>query len=120
MKAELENIKNLLQKAIIAIDEILKIEDVNMPVEDQNDVLTFVAASEYLGISKSTLYKLTSGRKIPHYKPSGKLIYFHREDLEKWVLSNRIAPQTEIEEIGQSYCMKNPIRKVGSTSKTTK
>lgn len=75
--------------------------------EITKNVLTFSEASEYTGMSKSTLYKLTSSRKIPHYKPNGKMVYFEREELDKWLLSNRITPQSEIEETAQVYCMGN-------------
>ena len=54
-------------------------------------------ASEYLGISKSTLYKLTSQREIPFHKPNGKLIYFQKSDLDNWALKNRNKPLSEIE-----------------------
>jgi len=70
-------------------------------------VLTFSEASQYTGISKSYLYKLTSARKISHSKPSGKLIFFEKEELDKWLLSNKITPQQEIEGQAQRYCMSN-------------
>lgn len=75
--------------------------------ETTKSVLTFNEASKYTGMSKSTLYKLTASRKIPHYKPNGKMVYFEREELDNWLLSNRIAPQSEIEETAQAYCMAN-------------
>ena len=59
-------------------------------------VLTFEEAANYMGISKSGLYKMTMKRTIPHYKPNGKMIYFEREELEAYLLSVRIKPQTEI------------------------
>ena len=30
------------------------------------------------------------GGKIPHYKPTGKLIYFSRSELDDWLLHNRV------------------------------
>ena len=39
-------------------------------------VLTIDEAAEYMGLKKSYLYKLTSERRIPHFKPNGKKIYF--------------------------------------------
>tara|TARA_R110002124_G_scaffold168689_3_gene336285 strand:- start:112 stop:357 length:246 start_codon:yes stop_codon:yes gene_type:complete len=42
-------------------------------------------AAEFLGISKSTLYKLTSKREINYSKPGGKLIYFQKKDLEDYL-----------------------------------
>jgi excisionase family DNA binding protein len=59
-------------------------------------VLTFTEAANYMGISKSCLYKMTMNRTIPHYKPNGKMIYFEREEVEAYLLSVRIKPQTEI------------------------
>jgi len=51
---------------------------------------TIETACQYLGISKSTLYKLTSERKIDHYKCNGQLIYFKKQDLDNYVFDNRI------------------------------
>lgn len=50
--------------------------------------LYFQEACMYIGISESMLYKLTSGKEIPHYKPRGKMIYFAKEDLDEWLLQN--------------------------------
>ena len=47
-------------------------------------VLTFTEAANYMGISKSCLYKMTMNRTIPHYKPNGKMIYFEREEIEAY------------------------------------
>lgn len=52
------------------------------------DLFTFQEACMYIGISESMLYKLTSGKEIPHYKPRGKMIYFAKEDLDEWLLQN--------------------------------
>lgn len=52
----------------------------------------------YLGISESTMYKLTSSGKIAHYKPNGKMIFFKKEDLDAWALSNRQRTNKEIED----------------------
>lgn len=58
------------------------------------EILTFQEALALLGISASMLYKLTHQRAIPFYKPNGKLIYFKKEDLINWMLSNK-QPSTE-------------------------
>ena len=36
------------------------------------------------------IIKLTSKGIIPHFKPEGKMIYFERTQLEKWLLRNPI------------------------------
>jgi excisionase family DNA binding protein len=70
------------------------------------EVLTSDEAAKYMGISKSYLYKLTMLRKIPHYKPMGKMCYFNRAELEVWLQNNRIATDSEINQKAQSYCMR--------------
>lgn len=61
-------------------------------------VLTLQEAHEYTGISTSYLYHLTSTNQIAHFKPSGKLIFFEKEELEKWLMQNRVKTQEEIEQ----------------------
>jgi excisionase family DNA binding protein len=41
-------------------------------------------AEKITGLSRGTLYKLTSTRTIPHHKRRGKL-YFEREQLLAWI-----------------------------------
>jgi len=52
--------------------------------------LSFSEASEHLGISKSYLYKMTCKNTIPHYKPTGKRIYFEICELNRWMLTNPV------------------------------
>ncbi len=56
-----------------------------------------LAASEYLRISRSHLYQLTSKGLIAHYKPAGKKVYFDKADLDAYLLRHRIASRNEIE-----------------------
>lgn len=53
-----------------------------------NKVLTFEQGCQYLGYAKSYVYKMTSAGILPYSKPNGKSIFFERELLEKWMLSN--------------------------------
>jgi excisionase family DNA binding protein len=46
-------------------------------------------ATEYLGIARSTLYNLVCAGKITCYKPSGKLLYFRRKDLDAFAFQNK-------------------------------
>ena len=71
------------------------------------NVLTFDEACAYAAIAKSYMYKMTSTGKIPCYKPQGKMIYFDRAELEKWLLRNRITPANEINEIADTYVSLN-------------
>ncbi len=71
----------------------------------QKTILTFNEAVIYLDISSSHLYKLTSSAKIAHYKPGGKKLFFKKEDLDAWLLSNRQQPDSEIEAAAIDFLM---------------
>ncbi|HCY76486.1 MAG TPA: DNA-binding protein [Ignavibacteriales bacterium] len=50
--------------------------------------LNLTEAAEYLGFSESYLYKLTSKKIIPHHKPTGKVIFFSKAELDEWIFSS--------------------------------
>ncbi|MBU2899924.1 helix-turn-helix transcriptional regulator [Maribacter dokdonensis] len=60
-------------------------------------VLTFEETCDYTGISRSYLYKLTAAGNIPHSKPNGKLIFFERKKIVRWLLQNERKSIQEIE-----------------------
>ena len=62
------------------------------------EVLNLEEAANFLGIAKSTLYKMTHENRIPFYKPAGKLIYFEKSVLFEWIRSNRIMSEAELQE----------------------
>ena len=66
-------------------------------------VLTFEDVALITGLSRSYLYKLTSANQIPHYKPSGKQLYFDREEIESWLKQNRVATVEETERKATNY-----------------
>lgn len=72
----------------------------------QKNVLTFNEALEYTGFSRSYMYKLTHRGAIPHSKPNGKIIFFDRQQLEAWLLRNRVRSQAEIEAEAIEYLNK--------------
>ena len=60
-------------------------------------VLTFDEVAIYTGLSKSYLYKLTSRSDIPFYRPNGKQLYFNKEEVDSWLLRNRVKTNQEIQ-----------------------
>ena len=58
------------------------------------------------GLSKSSIYKLTSSRGIPHYK-SGKRLIFDRREILDWLKSNKVATVDEIRQKASTYTSKN-------------
>ena len=69
----------------------------NLLAEKQNDLLNFNQTAQYLSISHSHLYKMTSQRKIPFHKPSGKYLYFFKYELDAWIHQNDETGSTEDE-----------------------
>lgn len=77
-------------------DVVLCLKDVNRRLEalearqiDPDKPMTVQEAAEFLSISMSYLYRLTYQHKIPFHKPTGKLIYFIREELQKWIAGKK-------------------------------
>lgn len=60
------------------------------------EVLTCDEVALYMGVTKSQIYRLTMLGAIPHYKPTGKLCYFNRSEVEQWLQQNRCATAEEI------------------------
>lgn len=89
---------------------IQKLERIETLIEQQGilrkDVLNFTEACQYLGLSQSHMYKLTSSKSIPHFCPQGKRLYFKRTELDEWLLRNRTDTQDEIDRQAADYLIK--------------
>ncbi|QIG90658.1 helix-turn-helix domain-containing protein [Chryseobacterium sp. POL2] len=59
-----------------------------LPTFVGKDILSFQEAIQYLDLSESSLYKLTSDSKITFFKPNGGKLYFKKTDLDNWMLQN--------------------------------
>ena len=100
-------LRNLINQKIMIEQKELKSNEEAMRTAESNPkaVLTFAEAVAYMGLSPSYVYKLTSGRKIPHYKPCGKVLFFNRLELESWLQQNRVATSDELKECAMNYCV---------------
>lgn len=65
-------------------------------------VLDLNEASLFTGFSTGHLYRLTSGRQIPHFKKNRKL-YFKKSDLEAWLCADRVMTTQEINSKAATY-----------------
>ena len=70
IKKQLEEIKSLIRKA-------------------DDKPFNFNQAAEYLGFSHSYLYKLTSRKIIPCHRPTGKMLFFSKAELDDWIFSSK-------------------------------
>lgn len=60
------------------------------------EVLNLEEAADFLGIAKSTLYKMTHLNQLPYFKPAGKLIFFEKKTLLDWVRGVKVMSEEEI------------------------
>lgn len=96
----MERIQTLEEK-INEVDKIQSIENSIRQLKNHlwvaKEVLSSSEACDYLEISESHLYRLTSSKQIPHYKPNGKMIFFNRKELCEWVMRNP-AQMTDVQQ----------------------
>ena len=85
----LEKLKTIERYSLLAAKNVLSLDD----------------AALLTNMSKSHLYKLTCSKQIPFYRPSGKRVYFDRQELEGWLKQNRVTTQTEAEQQAIAYVM---------------
>ncbi len=106
----------IMEKAIRKLDPGNLLERVAALETGDASNITFSAdaACRYLNMKKSMLYKLTSAKEIPYYKPEGKRIYFVRAELDKWMQRNPSPTVDEMMRRSQEY-MAN--RKKGPNNK---
>ena len=79
-----------------AIDERLK--NIEEALYSSKEMLTSKEVCQYLDISQSLLYKLTCSARIPHYKPRGKMVYFEKKEIIKWIKTHHVIMSDESEE----------------------
>lgn len=88
----------------------MQIDELTRKMLANKRVMNMEEACLYSGISTSTLYKLTCKGEIPHYKPSGKLIFFERDEFDAWLLGNRVKTRDEISREAMNYLMKKNLK----------
>ena len=66
------------------------------------EVLDLDEAITYTGCARSTLYRLTSAKEIPHYK-LGQALRFKKSELDEWLTRTRVATAKEIESKAVTY-----------------
>ena len=75
-----------------------RVQSLEQLLHQGKDVLTLEEASKFMGIARSSLYKMTSDQLIPFYRPNGKMIYFEKSEILAWIRRNRQSSKAEIQE----------------------
>lgn len=92
------------------VEEIIsRYDSLREQLKGTKEVLTLDEAASFLGLSKSQIYRLTSTNAIPHYKPSGKYIYFDRAELIEWAKHNPVKTKREHELDAIKYVANKPL-----------
>jgi excisionase family DNA binding protein len=69
------------------------------------EVLSIEECATFTSLSVNHIYRLTSQRAIPFYKPMGGKIYFKKKEIENWLLQGRQATDSEIKSQATTYCV---------------
>ena len=56
----------------------------------EKNIFTVDEVINYTGFSQKQIYKLTSTRAIPHYKPSGRKLFFKKDEIDEWISRGRV------------------------------
>ena len=65
--------------------------------KNNKNILTVDDLIDYTGYSQKQIYKFTSTRAIPHYKPNGRKLFFKRNEVDNWITQGRIKPMSELD-----------------------
>ena len=93
--------------------KIIKMEERVLRAIEELKALTLLAAKSTLtlddvvllfGFSRSTIYKMTSAKAIPHYR-RGKVLFFDKAELDAWAKANRINTEDEAQQAALAYCL---------------
>lgn len=93
------------------MDIFQKLEKIEILLTKQTllskEFLTLEETADYLDLSKSAIYRMTSKREIPFYNPGGKKLYFKKSDLDQWILQGKTISHIEMEQEVNSYLSRN-------------
>lgn len=94
----IEQLSDTFEKTIEnAVADLKSYIDKVMLEHDTEHLLSVDEASAFLGLPKSTIYKLSCKNELPFYKPGGSSrIFFDRRELAAWARSQRVSSKSEI------------------------
>jgi len=93
-----EDIRQLLREELTSYFQL----QTSDKQQTSSTILSIDEVCEYAKISKSHCYKLTSQNLIPHSK-KGKRLYFNKEEIDNWLLSNPVKTAQQIEQDSNDY-----------------
>lgn len=100
-----------LEAVIIdCVNSCLKYHKSNDSKLESDQILTIEQASEFLNLSKNTLYGYVQKSKIPVSK-KGKRLYFSKLELLEWIKSGKKQTQSELNNEVDNFLTANSSKK---------
>lgn len=98
-------VRQLVKNQVAAeVDRIIAAHQV-----EEKEILNMEEAAEFLGLSRSYLYKVTHAQLIPYYQPLGKIIYFEKSVLKDWIRSHKGKTKPDVAAAAARYVAANPL-----------
>ncbi len=85
----------------IIIEKLNKLE--TLLVSSVKQILTVEDLINYTGFSRSYIYKLVHKNIIPYSKPNGKTLFFQKNEIDTFLLQNKSASISQIEQKAFNY-----------------
>jgi excisionase family DNA binding protein len=90
---------------------LLRLDEIQASIRELKQAsekpMTLDEAAVYLHVSKSHTYQLTSKGLVAHFKPAGKKIFFRKSDLDAYLLRNRKASESELEQAAADHIVQS-------------
>lgn len=94
----LRHVERRIEQLDCVDDILIRVDELEKNTWRDKSVLTMSEAAQYLAITERYLRKLISLKKIPHYCPVGKHVYFSKKELEQWVMSHPVCEERTIDD----------------------
>ena len=109
----MENPFDIINQRLDRIEYLL--ENMNAIITNKNikavypEIMGVNELVDYLKVSTSYIYKMTSSNQIPHSK-KGKKLYFDKEKVTNWVLETSVMTQEEMQDLANQYSLKKRFK----------
>ncbi|RYE57131.1 MAG: DNA-binding protein [Sphingobacteriales bacterium] len=83
--------EELIEIVLARCDEIKQgIDEIRLSLTSGKLVMNANDVCRYTGLSKATVYRLCSGGILPHSKPTGSLLFFRKDLVDKFLQQNEV------------------------------
>lgn len=87
--------KELLETILQRIDTAAKIQ--------RSEYLTLDETAKYMGVKNTHIYRLMRERQITFSKPTGKIVYFKKSDIEEYMSRNTVPSFASLEAMAADH-----------------